>query len=307
MYYTDVGSVEEKDQIQQQQGNANGRVVVASNAFGLGIDQLDVRVVIHVGPIHQLRDYGQESGRGGRDGQRSEAIIIVRAGRQEALQKQAHSRQRTMRCRVIPTADRDQFGQEKVDEFISGERCWWIYLDQEMDGRFNYVQCEDGEEKCNVCQKDEQAIEEAETMQNAYIAEQERQAMYKQDRMLDSGINMPSSSFGMQASDKTTTPSSSIELPDMSQLANHKDTLRNTLQKSPISSIISSNLGFTANLITIANQYKFEAQQVEREQQRRRIQRQNQQEGHEVQELEQQLEEWSRRCPLCFIRGHQDN
>ena len=90
-------------------------------------------------------------------------------------------------------------------------------------------------------------------MWNAYIAEQERQAMYKQDRMLDSGINMPSSSLGMQASNETTTPSSSIELPDMSQLANHKDTLRNTLQKSPISSIISSNPGFTANLITIAN------------------------------------------------------
>ena len=76
---------------------------------------------------------------------------MVRAGQQEALQKQAHSRQQTIHSRVIPTADRDQFGQEKVDEFISGERCRRIYLDQEMDGRFNYVQCKDGEEKCDVC------------------------------------------------------------------------------------------------------------------------------------------------------------
>ena len=87
-YYADVGNSKEKDEIQQQWGSGNGRVVVASNAFGLGIDQPDVRVVIHIGPIHRMRDYGQESGRGGRDGQRSEAIILVEAGRQEALQTQ---------------------------------------------------------------------------------------------------------------------------------------------------------------------------------------------------------------------------
>jgi superfamily II DNA helicase RecQ len=88
MCYADVGRVKEKDQIQQQWRNANGRVVVASNAFGLGIGQPDVQVVIHVWPIHRMRDYGQESGRGGRDGQRSEAIILVGVGRQDALQRQ---------------------------------------------------------------------------------------------------------------------------------------------------------------------------------------------------------------------------
>ena len=62
-------------------------MIVASNAFRLGIDELNVRVVIHVGPIYQLGDYGQESGQSGRDGKRSEAIILVKAGRQEALQK----------------------------------------------------------------------------------------------------------------------------------------------------------------------------------------------------------------------------
>jgi superfamily II DNA helicase RecQ len=88
MYYAEVGSAKEKDEIQQQWSSGNGRVVVASNAFGLGIDQPNVRAVVHVGPIHKLQDYGQESGRGGRDGQRSEAIILVEAGRQEALQAQ---------------------------------------------------------------------------------------------------------------------------------------------------------------------------------------------------------------------------
>ena len=45
-------------------------------------------------------------------------------------------------------------------------------------------------------------------------------------------------------------------------------------------------------------------QQAQREEVRQSIQRQNQQEGQEIWELEQQLEVWKGRCPLCFIRGH---
>lgn len=86
IYFANVGSTEEKDQIQQRWGNVDRRVIVASNIFGLGIDQPDVRVVIHVRPIYQMQDYGQESGRGRRDGQRSEAIILIEARQQEALQ-----------------------------------------------------------------------------------------------------------------------------------------------------------------------------------------------------------------------------
>jgi hypothetical protein len=107
--------------------------------------------------------------------------------------------------------------------------------------------------------------------------------------LLSSSINIPannnillSSSINIQASNETTTPSSSIKLLNISRFTNYKDTLYNTPQKSLISSIISSNLKFTADLITIADQYEFEAQQVKREQQRRRIQKQNQQEGHKV-------------------------
>ena len=62
MYYADVGSAKEKDEIQQRWGRADGRVVVASNAFRLGIDEPNVQAVIHVGLIHQLQNYRQESG-----------------------------------------------------------------------------------------------------------------------------------------------------------------------------------------------------------------------------------------------------
>ena len=51
-YYRDVGDTAAKDEIRKAWESANGRVVVATNAFGLGIDRPDVRVVVHIGPIH---------------------------------------------------------------------------------------------------------------------------------------------------------------------------------------------------------------------------------------------------------------
>ena len=93
VYHANVGSAKAKSRIQERWEDADGRVIVASNAFGLGIDKPDVRAVIHTGPIYQVRGYGQESGWAGRDGQPSEAIIVVGAGKQEALQKH-HARLR---------------------------------------------------------------------------------------------------------------------------------------------------------------------------------------------------------------------
>lgn len=63
MYYAEVGTEAEKKQIRRRWESGEERVVVASNAFGLGIDQPDVRVVFHVGPIYQMKSYAQESGR----------------------------------------------------------------------------------------------------------------------------------------------------------------------------------------------------------------------------------------------------
>lgn len=138
-FHRNVGSAEEKSRIVKQLTGAQEQVFTATNALGLGVDAATIRAVVHVGRVRKMRHYAQESGRAGRDGQTSEAIIM--RGYRRVRGKQLFG----------PVSGKDV--EEEIRELIEGKGCMWTIINKAMDGDTTRVGCEEGEVACQRCKR----------------------------------------------------------------------------------------------------------------------------------------------------------
>ena len=76
-----------KDERQQAWQQDKVRVMVATNAFGMGIDKPDVRLVVHIDCPDSIEAYFQEAGRAGRDGLKAYAVLLYNQADQRKLEK----------------------------------------------------------------------------------------------------------------------------------------------------------------------------------------------------------------------------
>ena len=95
-YHGGLSNVE-KDKHFSQWFNNQKQVMVATNAFGMGIDKADVKTVIHVNLPESMESYFQEAGRAGRNNKKSYAVILKNKGDEQHVKNQFLS--------ILPTVD----------------------------------------------------------------------------------------------------------------------------------------------------------------------------------------------------------
>jgi superfamily II DNA helicase RecQ len=271
------------------------QLIAATNALGMGVDLPDIRVVIYAGQLRKLRDYAQESGRAGRDGQSSEAIIVCCQVESIQLQHWLKS-----------------WAQSKggdIADFVARYNCRRIIIDRIMDGRMDRVGCEEGEEQCDVCWSNQQVdlpIAQLPACSTSIVCsgcKELPRLERSRECLIPSAVKFEDSGIGNSIS---------------SQAQESRQVQESTMPSSPPiidSSPISEDNGFI-NHSPIPGRFQtvqeeaemqtmFEQQQRERQWLASRITKQRREEGQEIAEFEAALRKWANRCPLCKLQGKQ--
>lgn len=147
-YYSSADTRDGKSRMMEA-WKADERVIVATNALGMGIDVPDVRLVVHAWMPRRIRDLVQESGRAGRDGRRSRSVVV---------------------CGPITdgAAEEGPWAREAATvEYTSKRQCRRITLDRTMDGQVDREECGEGEEVCDVCGEAAATADKEDTVQAA--------------------------------------------------------------------------------------------------------------------------------------------
>ncbi|KAK4984677.1 hypothetical protein LTR66_008409 [Elasticomyces elasticus] len=130
--YREAGTDTEKEAILEKLTKQKERVFTSTNALGEGIDAPSIRVIIHVGVVDSLDDYGQQSGRAGRDGKTaSEAIVMRKMFVGKDGKRKAERKWKT---------------EPEMKEFLQSDVCRRVVMDRYMDG------CSEGRPERRACE-----------------------------------------------------------------------------------------------------------------------------------------------------------
>jgi ATP-dependent DNA helicase RecQ len=151
-------SQEQRREAQEAFASERTDLVVATVAFGMGIDRSNVRFVIHTGTPKSIEHYQQETGRAGRDGLGAECLLLY-SGSDAALWKAIIEKSSD------PEGPQDHLGTafrqiELMDRFCSASLCRHRALVQHFGGTYESDNCG----ACDVCLGDLESVVDADTI-----------------------------------------------------------------------------------------------------------------------------------------------